>query len=145
MHLVRRELWRYEPNRRCSVKVRGYHSVRSEKPFGAINSMFRKADHYLKFFLSDFNLLKITASRFLMFQTSFLYLKVCCQVLVSSYLTDYDWLSIYIGRCRHTKLISIWQWTPGEEKRKNFLKRTLTKLGVPLAPGLPLCWRFSSI
>ena len=63
--------------------------------------MFRKADHYLKFFLSDFNLLKITASRFLMFQTSFSYLKVCCQVLVSSYLTDYDWLSIYIGRCRH--------------------------------------------
>ena len=26
---------------------------------------------------------------------------------------------------------------PAEEKRKNFLKRTLTKLGVPLAPGLP--------
>ena len=64
-------------------------------------SVFRKADHYLKFFLSDFNLLKITASRFLMFQTSFSYLKVCCQALVSSYLTDYDWLSIYIGKCRH--------------------------------------------
>ena len=64
-------------------------------------SVFRKADHYLKFFLSDFNLLKITASRFFMFQTSFSYLKVCCQVLVSSYLTDYDWLSIYIGKCRH--------------------------------------------